>query len=313
MVDKNMNLIRMGIYKGLQKLVTIIADKAKAFNLKLAHQEANTFVTTAFGENKPLNMTMTKAPYFSPDKGLIQFYMDGRFMDTVTNTARSTLPTVFPELVDGKQREEIFIHQSMINALVFDMVKTYNCTNITTEVLKAFPEIAAYYGDAAKIKVELTFNNQAAGNFDQITFDAKDGIKIGDEKMGGLITDMKILASNATADEEVAAKLQFGLNMAYNFTFDNFLIFKHFSDQKVINTIVKESKVDFATTNWDETMTGLVTALGNDYNSAHVDGIDLKKNQIVGFVAGLLRHTLLTPYVADEYLYGGFSWITDGV
>jgi len=60
-------------------------------------------------------------------------------------------------------------------------------------------------------------------------------------------------------------------------------------------------------------MTAFLTALGDDYNVQHVDGIDFKKNQIVGFVAGLLRHTLLSPFVVNEYMYGGFSWISDGV
>ena len=64
---------------------------------------------------------------------------------------------------------------------------------------------------------------------------------------------------------------------------------------------------------WDDEMTSLMTALGNDFNTAHAGGIDLKKHQIIGFVAGMVRHTLLSPLVIEEYLYGGFSWITDGV
>ena len=127
---------------------------------------------------------------------------------------------------------------------------------------------------------------------------------------------MKIMATSGNGlfetTQEVAAQIQFGLAMNMNFTFDNFVIFKHYNSEKVVNTIVQESKVDFGGIN-DEMMTEFVTTLCDSYNTAHVDGIDMKKNQIVGFVAGLLRHTLLTPFVVDEYLYGGFSWITDGV
>ena len=109
LVDKNMNLIRIGIYTGLQKLVEKIDAAAAAFNLKLAHQDAHTFITNV-KENLPLNMTMTTAPSLSSKKGLIQINMDGRFIDTTTDTIRAVPPSHFAEFVDGKQREEIFIH-----------------------------------------------------------------------------------------------------------------------------------------------------------------------------------------------------------
>ena len=122
------------------------------------------------------------------------------------------------------------------------------------------------------------------------------------------------MASNATTPEEVAVEFQTGVSMNVNFTFDNFVIRKSYSNQKVVNTVIKDTKIMFgALEDFDKTMTDFLVALGDNWNDKHADGIDLKKNQIVGFVAGMLRHSLLTPFVQEEYLYGGFSWITDGV
>lgn len=41
-----------------------------------------------------------------------------------------------------------------------------NGTNATIEVLKAFPEIAAKYGNDSTVKLEFTHKNQKAGDMD---------------------------------------------------------------------------------------------------------------------------------------------------
>lgn len=120
---------------------------------------------------------------------------------------------------------------------------------------------------------------------------------------------MQIYMSNANVKDELAGEIEFGLVMNMNFTFDDFLLMKHYNSQKALNASVKSG--DLVTD--DDKVSAFLTALGNHYNEKHVNGINFKENQIVGFVAGMLRHTLLTPQVVDEYLYGGFSWITDGV
>ena len=54
----------------------------------------------------------------------------------------------------------------MLNSLVFDLTKTFNGTNVTTEVLKVLPELKTYYGDSVDIKLDVRFRNQTPGNFD---------------------------------------------------------------------------------------------------------------------------------------------------
>merc|ERR1719326_1992935 len=129
---------------------------------------------------------------------------------------------------------------------------------------------------------------------DQITFSIENGIQAGDASQGGIVTDMQIMVG-----DEIATEITFGSVMNVNFTFNDFLLFKHYSNMQALNTAVVEGgKVTVSTD--DAKMTAFLTALGNDYNEKHASGIDFKKNEIVGFVAGLLRHTLLTPYQVDE-------------
>jgi hypothetical protein len=308
MINKNMNIIKIGIYTGLQKVVALIDKKAAALNTKLAANEPM-FMTIA---GSKLNSTMTSYPTLSREANLVTINLDGRFVDETTGTIRAAGPTEFPALVDGKQREEIFIHQSVLNSRVFGQEKSFNGTNVTSEVLKAFPEIAAHYGADAEIVLKINHQGQKHGDMNQITFSTENGMQIGDASQGGIVTNMQILASNSTASGDLAAEMTFGSVMNVNFTFDDFLLFKHFSGQQALNTAVAQTGAVTLATD-DEKMTAFLTALGDDYNAKHVGGIDFKKNEIVGFVAGLLRHTLLTPSVVDEYLYGGFSWISDGV
>jgi len=63
----------------------------------------------------------------------------------------------------------------------------------------------------------------------------------------------------------------------------------------------------------DGALTELWTAIAQDFNGKWGSyGIDLKQHQIIGFIAGMIRNTLLTPFMQNNYYYGGFSWITDG-
>ena len=308
-----MVLIRIGIYTGLQKLLDKIDAMTAALNLKLQANDPNAFITEV-KSGMPMNLTMTAAPKMTQASNLIQLNFDGRFVDTTTNTVRAAGPSAFPTYIDYKQREEIMIHESVMNSMIFDKTKTLSGANVTAEFLKAFPAIATKYGADANIEIVLSFNNQAEGDFDQITFSKENGIQWGDISKGGVITDMKVMVnSTAMPTQELAAEFQTGLAHSMNFTFTDFIIYRQYSNQQVTGTTLKSSTVDLQTADLDAALLSFLSALETEYDAAHEKGIDLKKNVTVGFVAGLLRHTLLTPYMEDEYLYGGFSWITDGV
>ena len=143
LVDKNMVLIKMGIYKGLQTLIKKIDAAADAFNAKLASEKPWTYWDAPFVQNLLLNTTMTKAPELSPEKDLINIHMDGLFVyDPETHINVPDPNTEWPIRVDGKQRDQIWIHESTLNTVVYDHPITITGANATAEALKHYPELA---------------------------------------------------------------------------------------------------------------------------------------------------------------------------
>ena len=148
LVDKNMNLIKIGIYKGLKTLIEKIDAAAAAFNAKLASDKPWTYWDAPFVYNLMLNTTMTKYPELSPEKDLINIHMDGLFVfDPETHINVPDPNTVWPVRVDGKQRDQIWIHESTLNTVVYDHPLTFTGANITAEAVKHYPELKEYYGE----------------------------------------------------------------------------------------------------------------------------------------------------------------------
>ena len=106
LVEKNMNLIKIGIYKGLKKVVSMIDSKVKAFNAKLASDSPYTYLDTPFVDNLLLNTTMTKAPEISQEKNQINIHMDGLYVYDPTSHINVPDPNhTWPKIIDaGKQR-----------------------------------------------------------------------------------------------------------------------------------------------------------------------------------------------------------------
>jgi len=148
----------------------------------------------------------------------------------------------------------------------------------------------------------------------QVDINNVTGLHLGDMPDGGLITGVKFMCKNETTPLEVAMETQFGTGFNWNLTLDDFRISTLLNNTKVIDNKVMYERFPFKPErSSDEALTELWTAIANDIDGTYADGIDLKSHPIVGFVAGLLRHTLMTPFMQDNYYYGGFSWITDGV
>lgn len=150
-------MIKIAIQKGLAKAVAKIDKLAEAFNLKLANEHPDSFLSNS---DKPFNYTMTTAPELNPATGLITINMDGRFVNAHTSTSTTAPgPQSTPAMVDGKQREELFIHQSMVSsAMLSDKDMNFNDTNhpnTTAAIFKAFPALKEYYGAEAVISMHL--------------------------------------------------------------------------------------------------------------------------------------------------------------
>ena len=216
LVNENIKLIKIGIAKGLQKLIDMVDSKVAAFNLKLASDKPYTYNKTPLVDNLLLNTTMTKYPELSREQNLINIHMDGLYVFHTEEHIDVPDPnTVWPIGVeDGHQRDQIWIHESTLNSVVYDHPITITGRNATKEALKHYPELELWYGTDFELKLNVSFLPHPLYGpkmWKQIDVNNVTGLHVGDLEDGGLITAVRFLCSNATTEEEVAMETQFGI------------------------------------------------------------------------------------------------------
>jgi hypothetical protein len=112
-------------------------------------------------------------------------------------------------------------------------------------------------------------------------------------------------------NQTLALELRMSLQVVLNATFDDFLISANLSDPMIANTEVLTDNIGMIYHDYDAVFTGALEAFVYDFNTSHANGWNLKSNQIVGFVAGLIRKTIISPFIQNGYLFAGFRWISD--
>ena len=112
---------------GLNVFEGVIHGAIDVFNEILENEGPNTFnlnIQNLLGaeEEMPLNLTMSKAPEFSRVKNEILLHIDSNF---VSDEMRTYVPenTIWENYTDVTQKEQLWIHQSMINTALYDLEK----------------------------------------------------------------------------------------------------------------------------------------------------------------------------------------------
>jgi len=105
--------------------------------------------------------------------------------------------------------------------------------------------------------------------------------------------------------------MEIDLMIVLNATVTDFLINLQVEDHSISNTKIVQDNIGMFYHNYDALLTSVLHNFVFDFNESHQNGIDLKKNLTVKFVAGLLRQSIITPYQEDGFIYGGFKWISD--
>lgn len=107
------------INNGIKVVEGMLTGAVDALNLELANQKDDSFVLDVKG--LPLNLTMTKAPEFSNAEDRISIHIDGMFVSDDMSTY-VTPNTKFADFSSQpKQLDQIWIHQSMIDSLLYDL------------------------------------------------------------------------------------------------------------------------------------------------------------------------------------------------
>ena len=64
--------------------------------------------------------------------------------------------------------------------------------------------------------------------------------------------------------------------------------------------------------NYDALFTSILENVANDMNIKQSGGFPLANiNPTLGMLSGIFKDSIITPYVADNYLYAGFSMQAD--
>lgn len=141
------------------------------------------------------------------------------------------------------------------------------------------------------------------------------GIVIGDEANGGLRLTLNVMCSNETmAEKELSVVLNTGLHLTANITWDNFVYWAELGEpmfeQTTCESKVEGLKLDWH--NWDSELTYVMKDIADDFNLKHATPVDLKeKSMTIKMAAGLIPDSLVSPFVADEFLFIGTKSITD--
>ena len=120
----------------------------------ILHRNDYTFVTTAFGADKPLNLTTTVAPAID-DEGIITMQMDGLFVTPKSVEEKAPFKLLghdaFPDMPSLDQREQFWIHQDTVNSLFKDSINdmfpyNYGGASVAKLLNESFPEVAIAFG-----------------------------------------------------------------------------------------------------------------------------------------------------------------------
>lgn len=275
----------------------------------LDNQTDDTFVFDVFG--LPLNLTMTRYPELNGTSGEIILHVNGEFAGALTDQYVTPDATFVDYTSMKQQREQLWLHQSTINSLLYQVKKTLSGEGFEEQFFPLVAEVFRYYGPSVTCEGILSFPAEA--NSQPITIDAAQGIMIGDKLAGGLRTNIDFQCGNDTTPLEHALNLELGLTMVANVTFDNFEYWAELNDVAVVDTVATPREgITLDYHNWDAELTYVVASMVDNFNIMHETPVDLKtKIPVVAFVAGILRATLLSPFVQDEFIFAGFKMIMD--
>lgn len=142
-----------------------------------------------------------------------------------------------------------------------------------------------------------------------INFNATRGIVFGD--LDNVKCVVQILVSNADVTDRELATLQMNFEVAANMTMKDLVFYPSFQKIDIENTYVKRDHIGI-----EGDFNKIFETIAQDYftafNTKWVKGWSITNiDPALGMLTGLLKDTTLTPYIQDNWMYGGFSMQAD--
>jgi hypothetical protein len=178
---------------------------------------------------------------------------------------------------------------------------------VSSQLLALFPEIAMYYGSDVTLTLEAQVNANS-GKF--LTINKDRGIEIG---KGDLTTiSLMVHCSNSEVEEEFCVQFDMKVEALVNATMDNFYTYLKIVEAKVWDTRVTHDTIGMFDRNYDEFLSVIVDTAVENQNNEWEKAYDLEKYD-VAFLLGrnMLTDTRVSPFIQDEFIYLGFTYVLD--
>ena len=97
-----------------------------------------------------------------------------------------------------------------------------------------------------------------------------------------------------------------------NITMKEFIMWPSFKEVFAANTKVTQDKVGMQTHQYNILMTAILQKAAADFNAQYVKGWPLSNlSPQFAMLSGLLKNSTMTPYVAQNLMYAGFTMYAD--
>jgi hypothetical protein len=235
-----------------------------------------TFVTTMFGKDKPLNLTMSAAPAID-DEGIITLQMDGLFVAPKTLEEKFDFKLLghdaFPVMPQLNQREQFWIHQDTLNSLFKDAAPdmfpyTYNNAQVNKHLNDSFPEVANVFGPDVTLMAKADWS--PVNKEGPIDVTKKDGIRFQNSFL-----NVDLIASNATVVNKTVATFEIIMNADINFTMDNFVFHGSLPKVEVQRARLSSHEIEIYDRDFKDFFSKVTFNLVNDFNAKYAKGISI--------------------------------------
>jgi len=293
----------------LPQVSTLIDTQINNINSMVNNQTEFTWDFNLVSKNYPLNMTMTKAPEIAKDSHLISLNFDGSFHKQGDHLVPYT-HEFFPK-VTGTHREQLWIHENTLNTFISSAMEFYKNIELASpamnkNLLMVLPELKEVCGGSCNFTFAINPRDTAS----MVSLTMAKGIVIGGPKT---MFDVELFAMNETNGAPTSIlTFETAMQMDVNFTMSNVVFYPVFKSSDFWNTTLTKSSVKMGSHKYDLVLDSVTTLMGQTYNQMHKAGIPIAVlDPDLAMIGGLIKNSTMTPYVADGWMYAGFSMAAD--
>ena len=301
--------IEKAVKSAFPQVSQLIDTQINKINDMVTNQTEYTWDFTLLSQHYPLNMTMTTAPNLAVDSNLIKLNFDGTFHKEKGHQAPYNID-YFPDIA-GTHREQLWIHQNTLNTLVSSAAEFYKDIEFSSpamnkNLLLVLPELKTVCGDSCN----FTFAVNPRDTDKMVTLTRANGIVIGGPKT---MFDVELFVKTEAMDAPKSVlTFETAMQMKVNFTMSNVIFYPVFKSSDFWNTNLTKSSVEMGSHKYDLVLDSVTTLMGQTYNQMHKAGIPIAAlDPDLAMIGGLIKNSTMSPYVADGWMYAGFSMAAD--